>query len=223
MSIIERLKQFIEHTGMSNSQFADFAGIPRPTLSQLVHGRNKTISDQLLRKLDEKFPQLDIRWLLCGKGTMLLTPDIEISEPQNGFFLDENDAYHPDISDDARSVSASEYAPQENQNRKNALSSASADEKNLRQGGDYSPVTDFSSMMAAEMEETPPYGSPSTPSDVFSRYGGRGMADTVEHAGHSAVDPTPSPEQSGAGREIESIIVFYSDKSFATFYPSGKN
>ena len=43
--IVERLKQYIAEKGLTNTQFADRAGIPRPTLSQILHGRNKTIND----------------------------------------------------------------------------------------------------------------------------------------------------------------------------------
>lgn len=71
------------HTGLSNSQFADQAGVPRPTLSQLLHGRNKSISDQFLRKLNEGFPELDVRWLLFGTGSMLTNVNSQTSEPQN--------------------------------------------------------------------------------------------------------------------------------------------
>jgi predicted XRE-type DNA-binding protein len=45
MDIISRLKLFLEQNGISNSQFADTCGIPRPTLSQLLNGRNKKVSD----------------------------------------------------------------------------------------------------------------------------------------------------------------------------------
>lgn len=82
-TVITRLKAFIEYCGLSNSQFADRAGIPRPTLSQLIHGRNKSVNDLLLRKLHENFPALDISWLLFGVGSMLKESNIQFSEPQN--------------------------------------------------------------------------------------------------------------------------------------------
>ena len=90
-TVIGRLKSFIDYLGYSNSQFADKAGIPRPTLSQLVHGRNKSVSDTLLRKLYESFPQLNITWLLFGQGDMLSSSNFEISErqdPQNKAYTD---------------------------------------------------------------------------------------------------------------------------------------
>lgn len=68
--VIQRLKQFIASTGLSSTQFADKAMISRPTLSQLLHGRSKSINNQILSKLYENFPSLDILWLLFGQGSM---------------------------------------------------------------------------------------------------------------------------------------------------------
>lgn len=86
--IIYRLKQFLASTGLSSTQFADKAGIPRPTLSQLLHGRNKSINNQILSKLDESFPELNTLWLLFGRGSMHVNSNFEISEgsgaAQNG-------------------------------------------------------------------------------------------------------------------------------------------
>ncbi len=81
--IIQRLKQFIASTGLSTTQFADKAMIPRPSLSQLLHGRNKSINNQILAKLDESFPELDIVWLLFGRGDMQSAANFETSEAQN--------------------------------------------------------------------------------------------------------------------------------------------
>ena len=44
MDIVSRLKFFLSHNGISNSTFADTCDIPRPTLSQLLNGRNKKVS-----------------------------------------------------------------------------------------------------------------------------------------------------------------------------------
>lgn len=81
--LIDRLKQFLASTGLTSTQFADKAGIPRPTLSQLLHGRNKSINNQILAKLDEAFPELNALWLLFGRGNMLVDSNIEISGRQN--------------------------------------------------------------------------------------------------------------------------------------------
>lgn len=61
----------MEHTALPISQFADVALIPRPTLSQILSGRNKKISNEVLEKLHTAFPSLNISWLLFGDGEML--------------------------------------------------------------------------------------------------------------------------------------------------------
>ncbi len=71
MDIIERLNSFLTYTGLSTTQFADEAGIPRPSLSQILNGRNKKISNELLAKLHDAFPALNILWLVFGEGDMI--------------------------------------------------------------------------------------------------------------------------------------------------------
>ena len=48
MDIVSRLKQFLQQNGIANSLFADTCDIPRPTLSQLLNGRNKKVSDEVI-------------------------------------------------------------------------------------------------------------------------------------------------------------------------------
>lgn len=69
-NIATRLKLFFEYAGLSNSQFADACGIPRPTLSQILTGRNKKISDVLIGQIHQAFPKLSVLWLLFGEGDM---------------------------------------------------------------------------------------------------------------------------------------------------------
>lgn len=71
MDIVSRLKEFINYLNIPVTQFADACKIPRPTLSQLLNGRNKKVSDELLRKLHTEYPSLNVLWLLYGEGDML--------------------------------------------------------------------------------------------------------------------------------------------------------
>lgn len=68
----DRLNQFIEYKNITSSQFADAAGVPRPTLSQLLTGRSKSINDLMLSKIHAAFPELNVSWLLFGEGVMLI-------------------------------------------------------------------------------------------------------------------------------------------------------
>ena len=52
MDIVNRLKIYMESKGIGSTQFADSCKIPRPTLSQILSGRNKKISDEVIEILD---------------------------------------------------------------------------------------------------------------------------------------------------------------------------
>jgi transcriptional regulator with XRE-family HTH domain len=86
MDIVTRLKMFLEQAGISNSQFADTCDIPRPTLSQLLNGRNKKVSDEVIGKIHRAYPSLNVMWLMFGDGEMLLhgSDPMTASEGING-------------------------------------------------------------------------------------------------------------------------------------------
>lgn len=67
-TIASRLKLFIDSSGITSTQFADMCGIPRPSLSQLLSGRNKKVSDIMISQIHKGFPDLSIIWLLFGEG-----------------------------------------------------------------------------------------------------------------------------------------------------------
>lgn len=71
MDIVSRLKQFITFLNIPVTQFADSCNIARPTLSQLLNGRNKKVSDEFISKIHDAYPALSIIWLLFGEGEML--------------------------------------------------------------------------------------------------------------------------------------------------------
>ena len=70
-SIATRLKTIIQYLGLSDSQFADKCEISRATLSLLLSGKNKKISDVLLSQIHSTFPEISIIWLLFDEGEMV--------------------------------------------------------------------------------------------------------------------------------------------------------
>lgn len=84
MDIVNRLRYFMEASKLTISQFADTCGIPRPTMSQLMNGRNKRISDEVISKIHTSYPELNVLWLMFGEGTMEANSNTRFSEPQNG-------------------------------------------------------------------------------------------------------------------------------------------
>lgn len=103
MDFVNRLKTFMNAESITSTQFADSCKIPRPTLSQILSGRNKKISDEVIGKIHEAYPSLSVMWLLFGEGTMRVDSNIKISEPQNNSFID---LYSPENTDSKRDASA---------------------------------------------------------------------------------------------------------------------
>ena len=94
MDIVSRVKMFMTSLNIANSQFADTCRIPRPTVSQILNGRNKKISDELISKIHEAYPQLSVMWLMFGEGEMLTDSNIQISEPKKGDNVDFGNDQH---------------------------------------------------------------------------------------------------------------------------------
>ena len=65
---VKRLEQLLEYYSLSASAFADTVGIQRSGVSHLMSGRNKPSLD-LVMKITESFPEVDLYWLLNGTGT----------------------------------------------------------------------------------------------------------------------------------------------------------
>ncbi len=92
-TVSSRLKLYIESLGLTDSQFADMCGIPRPTLSQILTGRNKKVSDALIRQIHSAFPDLSIVWLLFNEGPVK-TSESAVS-PQNGAYSSAQNSVSP--------------------------------------------------------------------------------------------------------------------------------
>jgi transcriptional regulator with XRE-family HTH domain len=63
----ERIELLMKCYNLSPSQFADRAGVQRASISHILSGRNKP-SLEVLLKIFEAFPGLDMQWLMTGKG-----------------------------------------------------------------------------------------------------------------------------------------------------------
>lgn len=93
MDLVSRLKRYLDSRQISVTQFADECSIPRPTGSQLLAGRNKKVSDEIISKIHITYPDLNIVWLMFGEGDMLVNSNIEISEPKNSGLNDQSKPY----------------------------------------------------------------------------------------------------------------------------------
>lgn len=65
---IKRLEFIIDYYSLSASSLADKIGVQRSSLSHLLSGRNKPSLDFIMKIL-EVFPEVDLYWILNGKGS----------------------------------------------------------------------------------------------------------------------------------------------------------
>lgn len=68
-SMNTRLKQFLAAENISQSQFADTIKVVRASVSHVLSGRNNP-SYEFIRAIMLSYPNLNMEWLLVGKGKM---------------------------------------------------------------------------------------------------------------------------------------------------------
>jgi transcriptional regulator with XRE-family HTH domain len=75
---IKRLEYLLDFYNLNASSFADKIGVQRSSLSHLLSGRNKPSLDFIMKILEE-FPDVDLYWILKGKGSFLKNSNQDMS------------------------------------------------------------------------------------------------------------------------------------------------
>jgi len=75
---IKRLEIILDYYNLSASAFADRINVQRSSLSHLLSGRNKPSLDFII-KVIEVFPEVDLYWILNGKGKFPKSENIQNS------------------------------------------------------------------------------------------------------------------------------------------------
>jgi transcriptional regulator with XRE-family HTH domain len=83
---IKRLERILQYYGLSASAFADSIGVQRSSISHLLTGRNKP-SLEFVLKVIRNYPEVNLYWLLNGKGSFpqkkSITPTPPTTPPQD--------------------------------------------------------------------------------------------------------------------------------------------
>jgi transcriptional regulator with XRE-family HTH domain len=95
----KRLQQVIEYYGESASSFAEKIGVQRSSISHILSGRNKP-SLEFVLKILSAFPEVELYWLLNGKGIFpktKQTPPIQTTDelPKDLFSTEKSDKETP--------------------------------------------------------------------------------------------------------------------------------
>ena len=99
---IKRLQKVIDYYGESASSFAEKIGVQRSSISHILSGRNKP-SLEFILKILSSFPEVELYWLLNGKGDFPSTNKLEVKKtdppsPLNKSDIDINQKLETDKS-----------------------------------------------------------------------------------------------------------------------------
>lgn len=73
----DRIKKLLLDEGLTSGSFADEIGVQRSSLSHILNGRNNPSLDFVI-KTKNRFPKLNLSWLLLGEGDMYLSENENI-------------------------------------------------------------------------------------------------------------------------------------------------
>lgn len=77
----KRLEKIMEYYEVNAAALAEAIDFNRSTISHLLSGRNKP-SLEFVMKVLQKFPEVDMDWLVLGKGQFPTTPSQRKIEPE---------------------------------------------------------------------------------------------------------------------------------------------
>jgi transcriptional regulator with XRE-family HTH domain len=82
-----RIKKVLDFHHLTASLFADRIGVQRSSISHILSGRNKPSLDFVL-KITSEFKDVDIHWLLNGKGSFPKNEETDNLPPSSTLFAD---------------------------------------------------------------------------------------------------------------------------------------
>jgi transcriptional regulator with XRE-family HTH domain len=79
--INKRIKEILLKKGISQGELADKWKVSRQYINAILSG-NGSIGIKLINKLIDEFPDLNLNWLLTGKGVMFFESRNTMKEPE---------------------------------------------------------------------------------------------------------------------------------------------
>ena len=105
MSIKDRFKMVMDREKLTAGAFAESISVAQATISHILGPRNKYPSTEVILRLHQRYNDINLEWLLTGKGNMSNNPD----SPENDGFD------YPLFAENPENLS---NGPEESKNRK---------------------------------------------------------------------------------------------------------
>ena len=207
--MIERINLLLKAKNVSARQFAEEIGIQPSGMSHILSGRNNPSLDFVM-KVVKRWPEVNINWLMFGKGEMyagvplsVLEPVPHTSEPQSaGQATEQYDLFTTQAQPDTPVASEPPvFSPMPSPMRQEPTPTLSTTPEVVPQ----SP--------------TPVAPPPSQPTAPVRELAEAAMAQPAEN-GVEAAQPSPMTVQpTQKKKKVVKMIVVYDDHSFSEYFP----
>jgi len=99
----DRFKKILEEKGLNAQRAAKIIGIDASAVSHIINGRRRPGFD-VLQKLSNAFPDLNLNWLVNGQGNMYISKELENSSDENEDNLSTNERYLVNRDNEVKNV-----------------------------------------------------------------------------------------------------------------------
>lgn len=216
----DRIIKLIKAEGMTNSKFASILGIQRSNVTHIIDGRNKP-SLSFIEKLIDKFPYVNIEWLMTGTGEMYKQKNT--SDPRNERKKDDSPTLFPDVV-------SSQLSPLQNGNQ-SVRQNVEQDFKKVAEVANIPQKQKLESKLKPKQKlESKPVSKSEPESESRFEVVSHTEIETKKKQESRIIPPqtsgnTQDPRQltpfepESNEREIECVLIFHSDKTFKYYKP----
>ncbi len=207
--MIERINLLLKAKNVSARQFAEEIGIQPSGMSHILSGRNNPSLDFVM-KVVKRWPEVNINWLMFGKGEMYAGVPLSVLEPVQ-HTVESQSAGQATEQYDLFTTQAQPDTPVSNE-----PPVFSPTPSPMRQ----EPTPTLSTTPeVVPQSPTPVAPSPSQPTAPVRELAEAAMAQPAEN-GVEAAQPSPMAVQpTQKKKKVVKMIVVYDDHSFSEYFP----
>lgn len=210
--MIDRINLLLKAKNITARQFAEEIGIQPSGISHILSGRNNPSLDFVL-KVMKRWPEINISWLMFGKGEMYVSPSEILQTTVQPHSIEQETAESQPVEYDLFSQPALAAEAQVPQNDNNSVL-----KEKMQQPG----KQDISSY---DMNKPLPYIPTDNPAEKQSvvtqkvvKNSEPRKADEISTKDPGKVD-IPVQVNVMTKKRIQKIVVLYDDHSFAEYFP----
>ena len=210
--MIDRINLLLKAKNITARQFAEEIGIQPSGISHILSGRNNPSLDFVL-KVMKRWPEINISWLMFGKGEMYVSPvEMQHTSVQQQAIDQETTESQPVEYDlfSQPSLTAEEQASQNDNN--------SVLKDKMQQSGKQNVPSNDINMPLSHIPTDNPTEEQSVVTKKVVKNNEPPLTDEISSKSPSKVD-VPVQVNVMTKKQIQKIVVLYDDHSFAEYFP----